>query len=36
MTLIARVHDGLPLAEGLDTEKDLELDQYKTQAKVRP
>lgn len=34
LTLIARVTDGLPLAEGLDTEKDPELDEYKHQAKV--
>lgn len=34
LTLIARVHDGLPLAEGLDGEKDRELDTYKHQAKV--
>lgn len=33
LTLIARVHDGLPLAEGLDSDKDAELDQYKQQAK---
>ena len=34
LTLIARVTDGLPLAEGLDSEKDPEIDQYKSQAKV--
>lgn len=34
LTLIARVSDGLPLAEGLDSDKDGEIDQYKTQAKV--
>jgi hypothetical protein len=34
LTLIARVFDGLPLAEGLDSEKDPEIDQYKSQAKV--
>ena len=34
MTLIARVADGLPLAEGLDTDKSHELDQFKQQAKV--
>lgn len=34
LTLIARVHDGLPLAEGLDGEKDRELETYKHQAKV--
>ncbi|KAG2483484.1 hypothetical protein HYH03_017666 [Edaphochlamys debaryana] len=33
LTLIARVHDGLPLAEGLDSEKDAEIDAYKSQAK---
>ncbi|KXZ49507.1 SEC22 protein [Gonium pectorale] len=33
LTLIARVQDGLPLAEGLDSEKDEEIDTYKTQAK---
>lgn len=36
LTLIARVSDGLPLAEGLDNDKDPEIDQYKSQAKVRP
>ncbi len=35
LTLIARVSDGLPLAEGLDTDKDPDIDQYKAQAKVR-
>ncbi len=34
LTLIARITDGLPLAEGLDSEKDNEIDQYKAQAKV--
>lgn len=34
LTLIARLADGLPLAEGLDSDKDPEIDQYKTQAKV--
>eukprot|EP00798_Chlamydomonas_sp_ICE-L_P020407 gene20407-27187_t len=33
LTLIARVTDGLPLAEGLDSEKDPEIDQHKAQAK---
>ena len=32
-TLIARVIDGLPLVEGLDTEKEAGLDVYKQQAK---
>lgn len=35
LTLIARISDGLPLAEGLDSEKDSEIDGYKGQAKVR-
>ena len=35
LTLIARVHDGLPLAEGLDGDKDRDLETYKHQAKVR-
>jgi hypothetical protein len=35
LTLIVRVHDGLPLAEGIETDKDMEVDTYKTQAKVR-
>lgn len=35
LTLIARLTDGLPLAEGLDTDKDVEVDSYKSQAKVR-
>jgi hypothetical protein len=35
LTLIARVTDGLPLAEGLDTDKDPDIDAYKQQAKVR-
>ena len=34
LTLIARVKDGLPLAEGLDTDKELEMYSYKSQAKV--
>ncbi|KAG1678873.1 hypothetical protein FOA52_003541 [Chlamydomonas sp. UWO 241] len=33
LTLIARLVDGLPLAEGLDTDKDVEVDSYKSQAK---
>ena len=36
LTLIARVRDGLPLAEGLDGEKDRDLDSYKHQAKAGP
>ncbi|XRB03668.1 vesicle transport protein SEC22 [Pycnococcus provasolii] len=32
-TLLARAADGLPLAEGLDTEKEAGLDVYKQQAK---
>jgi hypothetical protein len=35
LTLIARVVDGLPLAEGLETEKNADLDAYKQQAKAR-
>ena len=34
LTLIARKADGLPLAEGLDNNKEHDLDQYKQQAKV--
>jgi len=34
LTLIARQHDGLPLAEGLDTDRDPEIDEYKGQAKA--
>uniref|UniRef100_A0A7S0N5R7 Longin domain-containing protein n=1 Tax=Pyramimonas obovata TaxID=1411642 RepID=A0A7S0N5R7_9CHLO len=34
LTLIARVTDGLPLAEGLDTDKDPDLEHYKQQAKT--
>jgi len=34
LTLIARVTDGLPLAEGLDTDKDADLEYYKQQAKT--
>lgn len=33
LTLIARVTDGLPLAEGLDTDKNQDLEYYKQQAK---
>lgn len=36
LTLIARVRDGLPLAEGLDTDKEHEMYSYKSQAKVCP
>jgi vesicle transport protein SEC22 len=34
LTLIARVTDGLPLAEGLDSDKSHNLDEYKQKAKV--
>lgn len=34
LTLIARVTDGLPLAEGLDSDKSHNLDEYKAKAKV--
>ncbi|KAK9809379.1 hypothetical protein WJX73_010317 [Symbiochloris irregularis] len=34
LTLIARVADGLPLAEGLDSDKEHDLDMYKSQAKT--
>jgi hypothetical protein len=34
LTLIARQRDGLPLAEGLDNDKDPDLVSYKQQAKV--
>ena len=34
LTLIARALDGLPLAEGLDTDKDPAMERYKAQAKV--
>jgi hypothetical protein len=34
LTIIARLVDGLALAEGLDTDKDLEISNYKAQAKV--
>ncbi|KAK9843547.1 hypothetical protein WJX81_008182 [Elliptochloris bilobata] len=34
LTLITRVRDGLPLAEGLDSDKDHDLDKYKQQAKT--
>ncbi|PSC72765.1 kDa vesicle transport [Micractinium conductrix] len=33
LTLIARTRDGLPLAEGLDADKEHEMYQYKSQAK---
>lgn len=35
LTLIARTRDGLPLAEGLDADKEHEMYSYKSQAKVR-
>ena len=35
LTLIARTRDGLPLAEGLDGEKEQDMYAYKSQAKVR-
>jgi vesicle transport protein SEC22 len=35
LTLIARQRDGLPLAEGLDNDKDPDLTSSKQQAKVR-
>lgn len=35
LTLIARIIDGLPLAEGLDSDKDADIEQYKSLAKVR-
>ena len=35
LTMIARITDGLPLAEGLDNDKELELEEHKHQAKVR-
>lgn len=34
LTMLTRVRDGLPLAEGLDREKDQHLDTCKQQAKV--
>lgn len=34
LTLIARKSDGLPLAEGLDNDKDHDLEPFKQQAKV--
>lgn len=34
LTLVARVRDGLPLAEGLDADKEHEMYSYKSQAKV--
>lgn len=32
--MISRITDALPLAEGLDNDKEMELEQYKQQAKV--
>lgn len=34
LTLLARITDGLPLAEGLDDDQNNDLDQFKMQAKV--
>ena len=34
LTLLARITDGLPLAEGLDDDQNQDLNQYKQQAKV--
>uniref|UniRef100_A0A7S0SF33 Longin domain-containing protein n=1 Tax=Mantoniella antarctica TaxID=81844 RepID=A0A7S0SF33_9CHLO len=34
LTMLARVADGLPLAEGLDSDRGLDLEQYKQQAKT--
>mmetsp|Transcript_1588 Transcript_1588/g.4702 ORF Transcript_1588/g.4702 Transcript_1588/m.4702 type:complete len:219 (+) Transcript_1588:350-1006(+) len=34
LTLISRVSDGLPLAEGLDSDKERQLDSFKQQAKT--
>uniref|UniRef100_A0A6U1I5Q4 Longin domain-containing protein n=1 Tax=Tetraselmis chuii TaxID=63592 RepID=A0A6U1I5Q4_9CHLO len=34
LTIIARVTDGLPLAEGLESDKSSDLEQYKQQAKT--
>mmetsp|Transcript_22031 Transcript_22031/g.61143 ORF Transcript_22031/g.61143 Transcript_22031/m.61143 type:complete len:218 (+) Transcript_22031:471-1124(+) len=34
LTLIARVTDGLPLAEGLESDKSSDVEQYKQQAKI--
>ena len=34
LTMIARVLDGLPLAEGVDTDATLDLEYYKQQAKT--
>ena len=34
LTMLARVADGLPLAEGLDSERQQDLEQYKQQAKT--
>lgn len=36
LTLITRVSDGLPLAEGLDGDTERQLDTFKQQAKVAP
>ena len=32
LTLIARASDGLPLAEGLESDKDADIEGYKAQA----
>ena len=34
LTMISRIYDALPLAEGIETDKTLELDKFKAQAKV--
>lgn len=34
LTLLARITDGLPLAEGLEDDQNHDLKQYKEQAKV--
>ena len=34
LTMLARVADGLPLAEGLDSDRQTDLEQYKQQAKT--
>ena len=34
LTMLARVADGLPLAEGLDSDRQQDLEQYKQQAKT--
>mmetsp|Transcript_10230 Transcript_10230/g.25043 ORF Transcript_10230/g.25043 Transcript_10230/m.25043 type:complete len:226 (+) Transcript_10230:243-920(+) len=34
LTMLARVADGLPLAEGLDSDRQADLEQYKQQAKT--